>query len=236
MKNARVLVIGGTSGIGLGVAAAVAERGGTPIVASRRQSSVDRALAELPEDARGATVDLSDPASLTRLADDTGRIDHLVFTAGEPLELVGLADLTPEVIVEFFRTRFTGQLNAVRVFAPRLSKGGSITLTSGVAAERPGLGVLPASVCGAVNAMTAALAVELAPLRINAIAPGPIQTPLWSSLSGPDRQAIHERFAQSLPAGRIGEVTDTALAYLYCMEQEFGTGTVLTVDGGSTLV
>lgn len=132
--------------------------------------------------------------------------------------------------------RFIGQLNAVRVFAPHLSKGGSITLTSGVAAERPGLGVLPASVCGAVNAMTRALAVELAPLRVNAIAPGPIQTPLWSALAEPDRQAIYERFAQSLPAGRIGEATDTALAYVYCMEQEFGTGAVLTVDGGSTLV
>src|SRR4051794_12829352 len=93
LKSTRVLVIGGTSGIGLGVATAVAERGATPIVASRRQSSVDGALAHLPEGARGATVDLTDEASLKRLVSYVGDIDHLVFTAGESLELTSLADL-----------------------------------------------------------------------------------------------------------------------------------------------
>ena len=236
LTNARVLVIGGTSGIGLGVATAVAERGGIPIVLSRNQSSVDRALAGLPHQARGATVDLTDPDGLRRLADEVGQIEHLVFTAGEALEMVGLADLTAEAIGGLFGTRFVGQLQAIRVFAPRVSAGGSITMTSGTAAEKPGLGVLPTAVCGAINAMTRVLALELAPLRVNTVAPGPIETPLWSGLSEADRQAIHDRFVQNLPAGRIGAVTDTALAYVYCMEQEFGTGVVLTVDGGATLV
>lgn len=236
LKNARVLVIGGTSGIGLGVASAVADRGGIPIVVSRNQSSVDRALAALPDGARGATVDLTDPVGLRQLADEIGQIEHLVFTAGEALEMVGLADLTDEAISGLMGTRFVGQLQAIRVFAPRISQGGSVTMTSGTAAEKPGLGVLPTAVCGAINAMTRALALELAPLRVNAVAPGPIETPLWSGLSEADRQAIHARFAQDLPAGRIGAVTDTALAYVYCMEQEFGTGVVLTVDGGATLV
>ncbi|KAA0118277.1 SDR family oxidoreductase [Mycolicibacterium sp. P9-22] len=236
LTNARVLVIGGTSGIGLGVATAVAERGGIPIVLSRNQSSVDRALAGLPHQARGTTVDLTDPDGLRRLADEIGQIEHLVFTAGEALEMVGLADLTAEAIGGLLGTRFVGQLQAIRVFAPRISAGGSITMTSGTAAEKPGLGVLPTAVCGAINAMTRALALELAPLRVNTVAPGPIETPLWSGLSEADRQAIHDRFVQNLPAGRIGAVTDTALAYVYCMEQEFGTGVVLTVDGGATLV
>ena len=91
LKNARVLVIGGTSGIGLGVALAVADRGGEPIVASRRQSSVDSALAQLPETARGAVVDLTapDPAVLADFASQVGEIDHLVFTAGDPLVFAG---------------------------------------------------------------------------------------------------------------------------------------------------
>lgn len=236
LTNARVLVIGGTSGIGLGVATAVAERGGIPIVMSRNQSSVDHALSVLPGQARGTTVDLTDPVGLRRLADEIGAIEHLVFTAGESLEMVGLADLTAEAIAGLLGTRLVGQLQAIRVFAPRISQGGSITMTSGTAAEKPGLGVLPTAVCGAINAMTRALALELAPLRVNTVAPGPIETPLWSALSETDRQAIHDRFAQNLPAGRIGAVTDTALAYVYCMEQEFGTGVVLTVDGGATLV
>jgi NAD(P)-dependent dehydrogenase (short-subunit alcohol dehydrogenase family) len=236
LKNARVLVIGGTSGIGLGVASAAAERGAIPIVVSRQQSSVDRALSELPEHARGATVDLTDLPALERLAVDIGDIEHLVFTAGESLELAPLAELTPEVITRFFQTRFVGALTAVRVFAPHITAGGSITLTSGTAADQPGFGALPVSVCGAMNALTKALAVELAPIRVNVVAPGVVRTPLWVAMSDSDRQAMYDQAAQQLPLGRIGEVADIARAYLYCMEQEFGTGIVLTVDGGTVLV
>lgn len=235
LKNAKVLIIGGTSGIGLGVATAAAERGAIPVVVSRRQSSVDRALANLPDQASGATVDLTDPASLNQLAEDVGAIDHLVFTAGESLELAPLADLTPDIVNRFFGTRFVGALSAVRVFAPHIAAGGSITLTSGTAAEQPGFGALPVSLCGAMNALTRALAFELAPLRVNAVAPGVVRTPLWDALADADRQAMYSQAAQQLPLGRIGEVADVARAYLYCMEQEFGTGTVITVDGGTPL-
>jgi NAD(P)-dependent dehydrogenase (short-subunit alcohol dehydrogenase family) len=236
LKNTRVLIIGGTSGIGLGVATAVAERGATPIVVSRRQTSVDRALAQLPEHARGATVDLTDVAALAQLALDLGELDHLVFTAGESLELAPLADLTPELITGFFATRFVGALSAVRAFAPHLRAGGSITLTSGSAAEQPEFGALPVSICGAMNALTTALAVELAPIRVNAVAPGVVRTPLWDALPDADRKTMYGEAAQRLPVGRIGEVDDVALAYVYCMEQTYGTGIVLKVDGGSVMV
>ena len=236
LKNTTVLVIGGTSGIGLGVAHAVADRGATPIVVSRRRSSVDRALAGLPAGARGATVDLTDPGALDRLVAEVGDVDHLVYTAGEPLEMTALAELTPTVVDAFFRTRFIGALSAARVFGPRLRAGGSITLTSGTAAWSPGYGVLPSSLCGAMNALTTALAVELAPIRVNAVAPGLIHTPLWDAMSEDDRQALYEQEAQRVPLGRVGEVADVALAYVYCMEQAFSTGTVLTVEGGTLLV
>jgi NAD(P)-dependent dehydrogenase (short-subunit alcohol dehydrogenase family) len=87
-----------------------------------------------------------------------------------------------------------------------------------------------------MNGMTKALAVELAPLRVNAVAPGVVRTPLWDTFSDADRQAMFDQAAQRLPLGRVGEVADTARAYIYCMEQEFGTGVVLTVDGGTVLV
>jgi NAD(P)-dependent dehydrogenase (short-subunit alcohol dehydrogenase family) len=236
LKNTRVLIIGGTSGIGLGVATAVAGRGASPIVVSRHQTSVDRALAQLPDHARGATVDVTDVAALARLALDLGELDHLVFTAGESLELAPLADLTPELITGFFATRFVGALSAVRAFAPRLRAGGSITLTSGSAAEQPEFGALPVSICGAMNALTTALAVELAPIRVNAVAPGVVRTPLWDALPAADRKTMYGEAAQRLPVGRIGEVDDVALAYVYCMEQTYGTGIVLKVDGGSVMV
>jgi NAD(P)-dependent dehydrogenase (short-subunit alcohol dehydrogenase family) len=236
LKNKRVLVIGGTSGIGLGVARAVAQRGGVPIVASRKQSSVDGALAQLPDGARGAVVDLSDADALDRFAADVGEIDHLVFTAGESLEMAKITDLTPDVISSFFTTRFVGALNTVRVFAPRIAAGGSITMTSGTAAHQPGFGVLPVSICGAMNAAVTALAVELAPIRVNAVAPGVVRTPLWDAFGHDERQAMFDAAARRLPLGRIGEVEDVALAYVYCIEQAYGTGVVLTVDGGTLLV
>jgi NAD(P)-dependent dehydrogenase (short-subunit alcohol dehydrogenase family) len=236
LQHTNVLVIGGTSGIGLGVARAVADRGATPIVVSRRQSSVDRALAALPDGARGATIDLTDSGALDHLADEIGDVDHLVYTAGESLELAQLADLTPEVISGFLQTRFIGALSAVRVFGPRLRDGGSVTLTSGTAAWQPGFGALPVSLCGAMNALTTALAVELAPIRVNAVAPGVIRTPLWDSMSVADRATLYAQEAQRIPLGRIGEVDDAAHAYVYCMEQTFSTGTVLTVEGGTLLV
>lgn len=121
LQNTKVLVIGGTSGIGLGVARAVADRGAIPIVASRRQSSVDQALTLLPERARGAVVDLSDADALDRFAADVGEIDHLVFTAGDALQMAKLTELTPAVVSGFLATRFIGALNAVRVFAPRIA-------------------------------------------------------------------------------------------------------------------
>jgi NAD(P)-dependent dehydrogenase (short-subunit alcohol dehydrogenase family) len=145
-------------------------------------------------------------------------------------------DLTPTRITGFFQTRFVGALSAVRTFAPQIAEGGSITLTSGTAAEQPGFGALPVSVCGAMNALTTALAVELAPIRVNAIAPGVVRTPLWDAMTDVDRQAMYSQAAQGLPLGRIGEVDDVALAYVYCMEQAYGTGVVLKVDGGTVLV
>lgn len=223
LENTAVLIIGGTSGIGLGVAVAVAERSARPIVVSRRQSSVDRALADLPSSATGWTVDLTDPSSLERLAEDVGDIDHLVFTAAETPEVVGLPDLTAEHVDRVFRTRYVGMLLSVSTFAPRISAGGSITLTSGV-----GGGAVLGGAGAAINAATKALAVELAPLRVNAVSPGPIRTPMQSA-------AQSQAFGSETFIGRIGEVTETALAYVYFMEQGFGTGVVITVDGGYSL-
>jgi NAD(P)-dependent dehydrogenase (short-subunit alcohol dehydrogenase family) len=87
-----------------------------------------------------------------------------------------------------------------------------------------------------MNALTTALAVELAPIRVNAVAPGLIRTPLWDAMSEADRQALYDQEAQRVPLGRVGEVADVARAYVYCMEQAFSTGTVITVEGGTLLV
>ena len=117
-------------------------------------------------------ADLTDPALVCRLFGDLGDIDHLVFTAGEPLALMNLAALDLDKAREFFALRYFGALWAVHAAAPHLQPGGSITLTTGIAGRRPGPGwAVAASICGAVESLTRALAVELAPSALTPSAP-----------------------------------------------------------------
>jgi NAD(P)-dependent dehydrogenase (short-subunit alcohol dehydrogenase family) len=239
LDGARILIVGGTSGLGLAVAQAAAERGATPIVASRNRASVDRALGALPQRAYGNTVDLADPGSITRLVEQTGPIDHLVYTAGEPLQLTMLTDLTPQAAHNFWETRYFGALGVIRTVtvAGTLQKGGSIVLTGGNAGQRPSPGwSLGASVCGAMEALTRQLALELAPIRVNLVAPGVTRSPLWAGMPAEHEQAMYDDIAATLPVGRVGEPSEVALAYLYAMEQPMATGTSILVDGGAVLV
>jgi NAD(P)-dependent dehydrogenase (short-subunit alcohol dehydrogenase family) len=234
LAGQRVIVLGGTSGTGLATARAATDEGAAVTVVSSRQSGVDAATATLP--ATGHVVDLGRPAAVRALFDGLGDIDHLVYTAGEPLALMPLDTLDLATARDFFGLRYLGALGAVQAARPHLRAGGSITLTSGTAGTRggPGWGVA-ASICGAIESLTRSLAVELAPLRVNAVAPGVVRSPLWQGMSDADRERMYEQIGDSIPAGRVGEVDDVAQAYLYCMTQPWATGTVLLVDGGTVL-
>ena len=239
LEGSRILLVGGTSGIGLAVAQAVVERGATPVVAARDRGSVERALGALPDRAEGATVDLNDGDSVGSLVKQAKTIDHLVYTAGEPLRITMLPDLTADVVLRFWQTRYFGALAVVRALstAGAIHTTGSIVLTGGIAAHRPGAGwALSASVCGAMDSLGRELAVELAPVRVNVVAPGLTRSPLWDSMPAEDRKAMYDGLAASLPVGRVAEPADVALAYVYAMEQPMATGTSITVDGGAVLV
>ncbi|GAA1859689.1 SDR family oxidoreductase [Asanoa iriomotensis] len=237
LDGTRVLVVGGTSGLGLSVAAAAAERGATPIVASRRQESVDRALGTLPSGALGATVDLTDPDSIDRLIGYAAPIDHLVYTAGEPLRITMMPDLTPDTVRRFWETRFVGALSVIRAASMAGAIRASVVLTGGNASQRSAPGwALGASVCGAIEALVRQLALELAPIRVNAVAPGITRSPLWSGMSPDQEEAMYADLASRLPVGRVGEPSDVALSYIYAMEQRMTTGTSILVDGGAVLV
>lgn len=236
MKGQQVVVIGGTSGIGLAIAQQSEAAGAHVNIASRRQASVDAAL-DLLKDGTGHVVDVLDPGSVKAFFHQIGPFDHLVYTAGEPLSMMTIGDLDLDRARSFFGARYFGALNAVHMGVPDLAPGGSITLTSGTAAERPGSGwALGASVCGAMNSLIRSLAVELAPIRVNAVAPGVTRSAVWSQMSDVDRDGMYEQLGNALPLGRVGEPADVADAYLYCMTQPYTTGQVVTVDGGSVLV
>jgi len=234
LKDARVVLLGGTSGIGFATATAAAERGAEVTVVSGNPASVERALAALPAGASGQAVDLNDPTRVGSLFAGLGELDHLVYTAGEPLALMPLSELDLDTAQAFFGLRYFGVLTAVRAATPHLRAGGSITLTTGTASARPGPGwAVAASICGAVEALTRTLAVELAPIRVNAVQPGVVRSPLWSGMSEADRERMYREVGASLPAGRVGDVEDIAAGYLSLMTQPYATGTILTLDGGT---
>ena len=121
--------------------------------------------------------------------------------------------------------------------APRLAPGGSITLVSGIAAYRPAPnGSVVAAVNGAIESLVRALAVELAPLRVNAVSPGWVDTPIWASVAGDGKAAALEAMAKRLPVGRIGQPGDIAQAIEFVLQNGYVSGTVVHIDGGQRLV
>jgi NAD(P)-dependent dehydrogenase (short-subunit alcohol dehydrogenase family) len=237
LKGQRVVVLGGSSGIGLATAQAAAREGAELVIASSRQARIDEALAALPAASQGRALDLTREDAIRDFFAGLGPFDHLVFTAGETLQLGPLAETDLKTAQGFFNLRYWGAWLAVKYGSGSIRPGGSIVLTSGIAGARPHPGwTLGASICAAMEGLTRALAVELAPIRVNIVSPGVVKTPLWSNMTEADRDALYRNVAAALPVGHIGEADEIAQAYLYLMRQSYGTGQVVTVDGGNVLV
>jgi len=236
LQNKRVVILGGTSGIGLATATLAAEQGAEVIVVSSNPVSVKRALGTLPDTAHGDVADLTDAAAVSEAFDRIGEFDHLVFTAGEPLTLLNVDTMDLDAARQAFQLRYFGALGAVSVAVRHLRPGGSVVLTSGSATDRPGAGwSVAASICGAVDSLVRALAVELAPLRVNAVKPGVVKSPLWANMAEVHREQMYADTGNSILLGRVGETGQIAEAYVFLMGQEFATGTIVTVDGGAAL-
>lgn len=236
LTDKRVVVLGGTSGIGLATAARAVGEGAQVVVASSSQRSVDRALVTLPTTTQGYVANLTASGDVARLFQDIGPFDHLVYTAGEPLALMSVDALDLAAARAAFELRYFGALSAVHAALPYLRPGGSITLTTGTANHRPNTGwSVAASITGAIDALVRALAVELAPLRVNAVSAGVIRSPLWDSLPAETREQMYAQLSESLPLGRVGEPEEVAEAFVYLLRATYATGTVVTVDGGTLI-
>ncbi|HEY9045301.1 MAG TPA: SDR family oxidoreductase [Ohtaekwangia sp.] len=237
LAGKKVIVLGGTSGIGLAAAKAAAAEGAQVSVVSSNKQRVDQALLELPAGSTGYAIDLSNEKNIKDFFVATGKFDHLIYTAGENLTLNSIADLQLDKAREFFNLRYWGALAAVKYASPYINAGGSISLTSGIASTRPGSGwSIASSICGAMEGLVRALAVELAPIRVNSVVPGVVKTNLWNSMTPADRESLYTNVGNSLLVKRVGEAEDIAQTFLYLMKQQFGTGQNIVVDGGTVLV
>jgi NAD(P)-dependent dehydrogenase (short-subunit alcohol dehydrogenase family) len=234
----RVVIIGGSSGMGLALAAALVDTGAEVTIAGRsaaRLADAERTLPEGPGKVRSVVADITRETDLEQLFTEVGQVDHVVITAADAngaYQPIGSFDA--EIGRNFFEAKVIGPALVAKY--AQLAPGGSLTFTSGIAAYRPASGAsVVAAANGALASLAYALAVELGPLRVNVVSPGWIDTPIWDTIAGPAKTERHQQMAARLPVGRIGRPDDIARAMLTLMHNPYITGTVLHVDGGHRL-
>jgi len=235
LSGQRVAILGGSSGIGFAVAEAAIAAGASVVVGSSQLSKVDAARARLGGEASGQVVDVSDEASVAAFFDNAGALDHLVFTAGDSgggMPPPDFAQLDIDAARKGANVRFWGALAAIKHALPRLKPTGSITLTDGLLARRPRKGFpLASAFGGAIEHLVPALALDLAPIRINSVCPGLVLTEMTRQIPP---QYI-EQMTSGQPVPRPGRPEELAGAYLHLMTSTYTTGQVLVLDGGSSI-
>jgi len=235
LESKRVVITGGASGIGLATAGQVIEAGGEVIIMSRSRERLDAACTALGASSRGIVLDVTNEADVEHCFKQIGAFDHLLTAAAGTLR-GSLTALETKSARALFESKFWGQHHCAKYAAPRLLPGGSITFLGGWISRKPmqGLSTL-AAIDGAMESLTRVLALELAPIRVNIIVPGQIDTPLWRArLSKEEQSGYFAKIASQLPVGRAGRAEDIAEAALFLMLNGFTTGAVLDVDGGQS--
>jgi NAD(P)-dependent dehydrogenase (short-subunit alcohol dehydrogenase family) len=237
LRNRHIVVIGGSTGIGLATAIAATHRGARVTIASRSQRRLDEALESLPG-ASTCRTDVADESAVEQLFAGLQDIDHVVLTAGGRAGgRIADADLT--ALRQDMDVRFWGAVHVCKAAAPRIRAGGSITLCSGAVSAKPapGRSVVSAIVNG-VEGLGRALALELAPIRVNTIIPGVIDSPRLRTALGGDGADLDQRIVDAyshLPVARAGRLEEIADAFVFAMTNSYLTGHRLLVDGGFTL-
>jgi NAD(P)-dependent dehydrogenase (short-subunit alcohol dehydrogenase family) len=216
----RIVVIGGSAGIGFAVANAAEDAGADVLIASSSQTKLDKALGQFS------------------VFEDLGEVDHVAVTVGTSYKSAPVADSEISESQKPFLVKYWGQFLVAKYAGPRLSKRGSLTLTSGVLSQRPSKSLAAqASVNAAVEALARTLALELAPRRVNVVSPGFIDTEkLLRDLPPHERAAkLAESKGAGLPSQRVGQAEDAASAFLFAIQNPYLSGQVLFVDGARLL-
>jgi NAD(P)-dependent dehydrogenase (short-subunit alcohol dehydrogenase family) len=229
-----VLVVGRGSGIARAVTLALRAAGAKVVVAGRDE----QALAAAYDDpgVTAAAVDLTDEAAVAALAERLGRVDHVVSTASARAR-GALGDLGHNTVLRSFDVKVLGPLLLAKYFAPRMPGDGSFVFFSGASARKPAPGMLAVGATNAaVDVLTRGLAVELAPIRVNAVSPGTIDTGAYDALGEQKKAELFATRAATSPARRVGRAEDIAEAVLFALGSTFLTGVSLGVDGGEPLV
>ena len=233
----KVYVVGASHGIGEEIARAFAAAEADVLIVGRSKERLDAAAGRIGHPVRVAQADATSQEDVDALFADADAVDHLVIAvSGGMVGLGPLAELSEGAMREGFESKVFAQLRVLKAALPKLAPNASFTFI-GAGSSRaafPGTVALAAA-NGALDAAVPPLATELAPVRVNAVAPGVIDTAWWHPLPEADRAAFFEATAGSTPVGRIGRPHDVAEAVLFLAGNGFTTGVVLDVNGGATL-
>ncbi|MFJ6721712.1 MULTISPECIES: SDR family oxidoreductase [unclassified Streptomyces] len=235
-EGQRALIVGGTSGVGLATARAFAARGAETIIASRSPHKLKAALAELAPLAGKSSaqaLDIRSDTEVEQFAAAAGTFDHVVVSAAEtPMGRVDT--LTQADAYAAMDSKFWGAYRIARSVS--VDPSGSLTLVAGYLSQRPGKATaLQSAINAAMEALVRGLALEYAPLRVNAVSPGLLRTPLWDGLDTEARDAMYEAAAARLPVRRVGDPADVSSAVLFLADNPYATGSTVYVDGGGTI-
>ena len=234
--GSRVVVVGGSSGIGLATAKAAAGVGAAVVVAGRSEERLREAVEGMgaaKERVEARAVDLTQKGDVEAFFAGLGEIDHLVLP-GSSVTTGTLKELDLAEARASMDSKFWGPYVAVR--HARVDEAGSVTLFSGALSRRPAPGTAALSaVNAAIEALGRALALELAPVRVNVVSPGLVDTPAYGGMPAEQREAMYRAAADRLPVGRVGAAEDAAATALYLMQNGFSTGAVVDVDGGGLI-
>jgi NAD(P)-dependent dehydrogenase (short-subunit alcohol dehydrogenase family) len=230
LKGANIVVMGGSSGIGLAAAKLAQHEGAAVTIAGRSLEKLAQAQREL-DGVRTVVADVTDDAAVGRVFEELDHVDHVLISAGTIVN-GKIVDNDLATLRHIVDERIWGPTYVVRHARPRMT-GGSVTFTSGGLSSRPRLGAAMITAgLAAVEALAPALALELAPVRVNAVTPGLIDTPLLQAAYGANRDALVNSRAAALPGKRIGTADEVAQAIIMLMTNEYINGAVLHIDGG----
>jgi len=240
LHEQRMVIFGGTSGMGLATAKAASDFGATVVITGRSREKGEAAAASIGPKVRFVCQDAADPhsvqAGMKEIKQQMGEVEHVVLAlsgskGAGPLHEIDLNDLE-----EGFSAKVFAQLRILKACVPLLTPSGSVTFLSAITAQMSAPGTFGlAAINGAIESMIKPLAAELKPRRVNAVSPGVIDTPWWNWLGEEDKAAAFAQYAEQTCAGRVGTPDDVAEAVIYLSQATYLTGAVLPCDGGLRL-
>ncbi|MDH6132711.1 NAD(P)-dependent dehydrogenase (short-subunit alcohol dehydrogenase family) [Kitasatospora sp. MAA4] len=237
LQGQYAVVVGGSSGVGEAAAAMLAADGAEVLIAGRDQGRLDAARERIGGKSAARQLDGADPEQVRAFfADADRKIDHLVLSLSGAAGSGPIATLELDQLAAGFDGKFWPFLRILQAALPHLSPEGSVTFVTAASAGAafPGTAGL-AAINGALQAMVPPLAVELAPLRVNAVSPGVIDTAWWSAVPAEQRAEIFDGLAAATPVGRVGRAEDVAGVIRMLVGNTFMTGTVIDCTGGVNL-